>query len=118
MVVMGPTMSEHVERLAGNLLKMARAKTGMSQRELAETAHVAQSTIARIESGSRQPSLPALAKILAALNLEMRITLADYDTHDDILNAESAKLSAQQQDERRNAQDRFAAGRLATQAIR
>ena len=109
MAVMGPTTSEHAERLAGNLLKVARAKSGMSQRELAETAHIAQSTVARIESGSRQPSLPVLAKILAALNLEMRITLANYDAHDDVLGTDSA-LSADEHATRRTAQDRFAAG--------
>jgi transcriptional regulator with XRE-family HTH domain len=107
---MGPTTSEHVERLAGNLLKVARAKSGMSQRELAEVAHVAQSTVARIESGSRQPSLPVLAKILAALNLEMRITLANYDAHDDVLDTDGARLSADEHATRRAAQDRFAAG--------
>jgi transcriptional regulator with XRE-family HTH domain len=110
MAVMGPTTSEHVEHLAGNLLKVARAKSGMSQRELAETAHIAQSTVARIESGSRQPSLPVLAKILAALNLEMRITLANYDSHDDVLDTGSARLSADEHAIRRSAQDRFAAG--------
>jgi transcriptional regulator with XRE-family HTH domain len=82
----------------------------MSQRELAETAHIAQSTVARIESGSRQPSLPVLAKILAALNLEMRITLANYDAHDDVLDTDSARLSADEHATRRTAQDRFAAG--------
>jgi transcriptional regulator with XRE-family HTH domain len=110
MAVMGPTTGEHVERLAGNLLKVARAKSGMSQRDLAATAHVAQSTVARIESGSRQPSLPVLAKILAALNLEMRITLANYDSHDDVLDADGARLSAGEHAARRGAQDRFAAG--------
>jgi transcriptional regulator with XRE-family HTH domain len=112
---MGLTTSRHVERLAGNLLKVARAKKGMSQRELAEAAHVAQSTIARIESGSRQPSLPVLAKILAALNLEMRITLSDYDSHDDVLDDEDARLSADQRANRHSAQDRFAVGRPVAQ---
>jgi transcriptional regulator with XRE-family HTH domain len=58
---------------------MARARAGLSQRGLAETANVPQSTIARIESGTRQPSLPVLARILAAIDLELRITVADYD---------------------------------------
>ena len=115
---MGPTTSQHVERLAANLLKVARAKTGLSQRELADAAHVAQSTIARIESGTRQPSLPVLAKILAALNLEMRITLTDYDTHDDILDNETTRLSTHERAHRRNAQDRFAAGSPATHIAR
>lgn len=90
----------------------------MSQRELADAAHVAQSTIARIESGTRQPSLPVLAKILAAVNLEMRITLTDCDTHDDVLDTENARLSAHERATRHNAQDRFAAGDPVAHAAR
>ncbi|WP_239656541.1 helix-turn-helix transcriptional regulator [Mycobacterium riyadhense] len=108
MAVVGPTTAGHVERLAANLLKLARARLGMSQRELAEAAHVAQSTIARIESGARQPSLPVLARILAALDLEMRITLEAYDNHDDVVDAEYARLSADQRASRRATQDLFA----------
>jgi transcriptional regulator with XRE-family HTH domain len=106
--VMGSTTAGHVERLAANLLKLARGSVGMSQRELADAAHVAQSTIARIESGARQPSLPVLAQILAAIDLEMRITLEAYDNHDDVLDAEHARLSADQRASRRATQDLFA----------
>jgi transcriptional regulator with XRE-family HTH domain len=109
MAVMGPTTAGHVERLAANLLKVARGRAGMSQRELADAAHVAQSTVARIESGTRQPSLPVLARILAAIDLEMRITLEAYDNHDDVLNTEDQRLSAEQRAARRATQDRFAA---------
>lgn len=77
--ITGPTTSGYVERLAGNVLRIARARAGLSQRELAAAAHVPQSTIARIESGTRQPSLPVLARILAAVDLELRIDVADYD---------------------------------------
>lgn len=63
----------------------------------------------RIESGSRQPSLPLLARILAAVNLELRITVADYDAHDDILDRDTARLNASQRRERRRAQDEFLA---------
>jgi predicted transcriptional regulator len=41
-----------------------------SQREPAEAAHVPQSTIARIESGAREPSLPSLIRTVAAVDLE------------------------------------------------
>jgi transcriptional regulator with XRE-family HTH domain len=106
---MGRTRTGHTERLAANLLKLARATAGLSQRELADAAHVAQSTIARIESGTRQPSLPVLARILAAIDLEMRITLADYDSHDDVLDAEDRQLSADDRAARRATQDGFTA---------
>lgn len=68
---MGSTTSGYVDRLAGNVLRIARARAGLSQRELAAAAHVPQSTIARIESGTRQPSLLLLARILAAVDLEV-----------------------------------------------
>jgi hypothetical protein len=57
----------------------------------------------------RQPSLPVLARILAAIDLEMRITLEDYDNHDDVLDAENNRLSADQRTVRRATQDQFAA---------
>src|SRR4029077_11990554 len=94
---MGHTTTGQTERLAANLLKLARARAGLSQRKLDDAAHVAQSTIARIESGTGQPSLPVLARILAAIDLEMRITLADYDSHDDVLDAENHRLAADEQ---------------------
>jgi transcriptional regulator with XRE-family HTH domain len=105
---MGFTTTGQVERLAANLLKLARARAGITQRELADAAHMAQSTIARIEAGIRQPSLPVLARILAAIDLEMRITLEEYDNHDDVLDAERARLSVDQRAARRAVQDRFA----------
>ncbi|MGB9305004.1 MAG: helix-turn-helix transcriptional regulator [Mycobacterium sp.] len=77
----------------GNLLRIARSRIGMSQRELAEAAGLPQSTIARIESGARQPSLPVLARILAAVELELRITVKDYDSHDYVLDANDARLT-------------------------
>lgn len=109
MATMGPTTASHVERLAGNVLRIARARAGLSQRELAEIAHVPQSTIARIESGARQPSLPVLARILAAVDLELRISLDAYDSHDDVLDAQDARLMPAERAARHHAQADFAA---------
>jgi transcriptional regulator with XRE-family HTH domain len=107
MAIMGRTTAGNVERLAGNLLRIARARVGMSQRDLAQVAHIPQSTIARIESGARQPSLPVLARILAAVDLELRVTLKTYDSHDDFYDAETKRLTAAQHSARREAQDDF-----------
>lgn len=109
MATMGTTTADQVERLAGNLLRIARARAGMSQRDLAEIAHVPQSTVARIESGARQPSLPVLARILAAVDLELRIGLDRYDPHDDVLDAEDARLTVDERRARHRAQDEFTA---------
>lgn len=107
---MGATAAGQVERVAGNLLRIARARVGMSQRQLAQAAGVPQLTIARIESGARQPSLPLLTRILAAVDLEPRITLAPYDAHDDILDAANAELSDAEHAARLVTQDQFVAG--------
>lgn len=50
--------------------------------------------------------MPALAKILAAVELELRIALAPYDDHDDILDAD--RLSPDEQAAQRADQDAFA----------
>lgn len=93
---MGPTSRRHTERWAGNLLRSARAKAGVSQAQLAVLAGVPRSTVERIEAGARQPSLITLSRLLAAVGLEMRIRLEDYDDHDDVLDAQYATLTGEQ----------------------
>lgn len=58
---------------------MARSKRGVTQRQLAAAAQVPQSTVARIEAGSMQPTLPVLYRLLAAAGLEPRLRLETYD---------------------------------------
>jgi transcriptional regulator with XRE-family HTH domain len=78
---------------ASAFLQLARLEAGLSQRELAERAGVAQSEIARIESGKREPSIPTLQKILAGAGLELRFRLAPLDDHDQVLTARDARRS-------------------------
>jgi transcriptional regulator with XRE-family HTH domain len=85
---MGPTRSGQVQRMAGNVLRLARVRRGWSQRDLAAAARVAPSTVGRIESGAVQPTLPTLARLLAAADAELRVGMVDYDSHDDLLDAE------------------------------
>lgn len=73
--------------VAGGLLTSARIRAGLSQRELAARASVAQSTIARIESGHADPAFSTLERLLAAAGLEMRIHLEPADDHDAVLDA-------------------------------
>ncbi len=100
---MGSTTTRYVDRLAGNLLRRARAEKGLTQRTLASAAGVPQSTVARIESGAQQPSLPLLVRILAGVDLEPRIALAPYD----VLDASEARLSPVEQEARTQEQDEF-----------
>ncbi len=94
---MGPTTWRDTERWAGNLLRSARAKKGVSQAQLAALAGVPRSTVERIEAGHRQPSLITLSRLLAAIDLEMRVRLEDYDDHDDVLDAAYAAMPPEQQ---------------------
>jgi transcriptional regulator with XRE-family HTH domain len=89
-------MSETTETVAGGLVLMAREEAGLSQRELAERAGVAQSEIARIESGKREPSIPILQRILAGAGLELRFRLAPMDQHDHVLAKRQARRSSQE----------------------
>lgn len=63
---------------AAELLRTARARAKLSQRELAERAGVAQSVISVYEAGRRQPSLQTLERLIEAagqrlgLNIEPR----------------------------------------------
>jgi transcriptional regulator with XRE-family HTH domain len=111
MATMGPTRQADSDHLAGNLLKLARLRRGLSQRQLAELAGVPQSTVARIETYRQQPALTLLGKLLAAADLELRTRLEDYDSHDDVLDARRAAMTPEQRRRMRRAQDRFARAR-------
>jgi len=96
MARMGPTRARDSRGLAANLLKLARAKTGVSQAQMAALAGVPRSTVERIEAGTRQPSLPTLGRLLAAVDLDMRVRLEPYDDHDDVLDATYAAMTPEQ----------------------
>jgi transcriptional regulator with XRE-family HTH domain len=67
------------------LLQLARLKAGMSQRELADRAGVPVTMISAYERDQRQPTLATLLRLLHAAGFDLRLHLAAYDPHDDIL---------------------------------
>jgi len=71
--------------IAGSLLALARVRLNLTQRELAARAGVAQSTIARIETGRIDPGFESVQRILASVGLEPRIHLETLDDHDQLL---------------------------------
>ena len=93
---MGPTTRRNVEKLAGNLLRLARIERGWTQTQLAEAAGITQPVIARIESGRVQPTLPTLCRLLAAADLDLRCRLESYDDHDDVLDARAERFPDRQ----------------------
>jgi transcriptional regulator with XRE-family HTH domain len=82
------TESDDVEALpspSSGLLQLARLKAGMSQRELAERAEVPVTMISAYERDLRQPTLATLLKLLRAAGFDLRLHLAPYDPHDEVL---------------------------------
>ncbi len=51
---------------SANILRTARERAGLTQRELARKARTAQSVVARIELGETSPSWSTLARLLNA----------------------------------------------------
>jgi transcriptional regulator with XRE-family HTH domain len=65
--------------LSADLLRAARLRAGLSQRELATRSGRPQSSIARWESGAMRPSLETLQGLLRACGFELWYQLARAD---------------------------------------
>lgn len=77
---------------AGSLIRLARAKTGLSQRELARRAGTSQPTIAAYETGRKEPMLSTLSRIIRAAKLDLRAGLVAYDDHDEWIRSYESSL--------------------------
>jgi len=64
-------------QLASQLIK-ARAKKGLSQKQLAEKIGTKQSAIARMESGDYNPSMNMLRKVAEATGAKLEINLQSW----------------------------------------
>ena len=60
---------------AATVLREARTRAGLTQRQLAERAHTAQSVVARIESGVTSPSWETLGRLLEVAGFALDATL-------------------------------------------
>ena len=72
----------------------------MSQRELAERAGVPVTMISAYERDQRQPTLATLLRLLRAAGFDLRLHLAAYDPHDEILAGLEASRSRAERDHR------------------
>lgn len=84
------------------LLQLARLKADMSQRQLAERAGVPVTMISAYERDQRQPTLATLLRLLRAAGFDLRLHLAAYDPHDEIM----AGLEAGRSEGERHDRDR------------
>ena len=68
--------------LAAGLLRLARAKTRLTQKELAARAGVTQQAVSAYETGRKEPTLPVLQALINSAGLELQIRLLPLDDHD------------------------------------
>jgi len=79
----------------GELLKQARRRHGVSQKQLAMRASTTQSAISRIERDRVSPSVETLRELLYLLGEDLTLAAEERDSGiDRTLNAENLKLSA------------------------
>jgi transcriptional regulator with XRE-family HTH domain len=69
--------------LGGPLIKIARQRAGLTQRELAERLGLPQSNIARWESGARQPTIDNFVEAVRACGLDPVVELFPLDRSND-----------------------------------
>jgi transcriptional regulator with XRE-family HTH domain len=67
---------------AATLLRSARQRAGLTQRELASRAGTAQSVVARIELGRTSPSFGTLSDLLHAAGFTLHMSLEAAPVHD------------------------------------
>jgi transcriptional regulator with XRE-family HTH domain len=68
--------------MGNDLVREARRRAGMSQRELAERAGTTQSAIARLETGRSTPSFDAVLRLVRLCGLDLDVMLVERDDSD------------------------------------
>jgi transcriptional regulator with XRE-family HTH domain len=91
------TYSEVMTADAGDVIREARSRHGVSQETLARRARTTQKQISRIEGGEVSPSVSTLSRLLAAMGerLELRAVPGPRDNRsDEELRADFEELTA------------------------
>jgi transcriptional regulator with XRE-family HTH domain len=65
---------------SSDVVRIARQRAGLTQQQLADRSGHPRETIARWESGAREPSLSSLLRLVEAANLELVVHLAKQDS--------------------------------------
>ena len=63
------------------VLRDARRRAGLTQRQLAERAGTSQSAVARYERARAMPDIPTLRRLLAACGLDLTWTVQPHSDH-------------------------------------
>lgn len=67
-----------MDKPPGLLLRDARRSAGLSQAALARRAGITQSVVSAYENSARQPSLPTLARLVAAAGLDLHVEVREH----------------------------------------
>ncbi len=76
----------------GEIIKEARRRAGLRQRELAERLGTTQSVITRWERGQRSPTFETLVRAVRACGLDLAVSLGPPDPDHDLFLRENRKL--------------------------
>jgi len=68
--------------MGSDLIREARRRAGLTQRELAERAGTTQSAIARLESGRASPSFDTVRRMMRLCGFALLVQLDPYDDSD------------------------------------
>src|SRR5437868_13387288 len=68
--------------MGNDLIREARKRAALSQRELAEKAGTTQSAIARIETGRSTPSFDTVLRLVRLCGLDLDVMLVERDESD------------------------------------
>lgn len=68
--------------LGADLVREARRRAGLTQRELAERAGTTQSAIARLESGRTSPSFDQVWRLVRLCGFTLHVSMDAYDGSD------------------------------------
>ena len=102
----------------GEIIREARHRAGLSQKQLAERLGTTQSVITRWETGRRSPTFEALVRAVRACGLDLAITLAAADPDHELMLRENLRLSPAQRLERLTEQvaglDELASSRISS----
>lgn len=79
--------------MGNDLVREARKRAGLTQRELAERAGTTQSAIARLESGRSRPSFDTVIRLVRGCGFDLHVALLEYDDSDWMLALDALRMS-------------------------
>ena len=68
--------------MGNDLVREARRRAGLSQRELADKARTSQSAIARLESGRTRPAFDDVLRLVRLCGMDLHVTMEKRDDSD------------------------------------